>query len=58
MQVTDKRGRTWELFHDISYYGMYCVRFINDRKFNSQTSFHFITKNEAEIFIKLLEKSS
>ena len=56
MQVTDKRGRTWELFHDISYYGMYCVRFINDRKFNSQTSFHFMTKNEAEIFIKLLEK--
>lgn len=49
----DKRGRTWELFIDPCYWEMTCVRLMDDRDFNSPTSFHFMTLKEAEQFKKI-----
>ena len=53
----DKRGREWEMFVDVSYYYMYCVRVKEDRDFNSSTSFHFNTEKEAQEFLSLVIKS-
>ena len=54
----DKRGRNWECFVDVSYYDMVCVRWKEDKTFNSQSSFHFSTSNEAGLFIMLLMEAS
>lgn len=55
--VEDKRGRTWEMFCDISYFDMWCVRVAADRDFNSPTSFHFTTRKKAEKFLHLVQES-
>ena len=47
----------FELFQDISYYHMFCVRLITDRDFNSKTSFHFAKQETAEQFLKLIESA-
>ena len=54
-EFTDRRGRTWEIFTDLSYYDMVCVRAKHDRDFNSPTSFHFATRDQAEAFARLVE---
>ena len=54
----DKRGRGWEWFIDVGYFHMICVRTQDDRSFNSDTSFHFATTNQASQFVELLKISS
>ena len=56
--VKDKRGREWEIFIDLCYFDMTCVRWVGDRDFDSQLSFHFNTLREGKEFLKLIEKSS
>ena len=48
MKFIDKRGREWEVFVDLSYFDCICVRLAKDRDFNSNTSFHFDTQQQAE----------
>lgn len=50
----DGRQRDWELFSDESYYGLYCVRCLTDKSFNSETSFHFMHLADAEEFKRLV----
>ena len=47
----------FELFCDESYYDMWCVRNVDDKRFNSPTSFHFVKKEDAEKFKELIEKA-
>ena len=54
----DKRGREWEAFVDVSYLGCVCVRLKSDRDFNSPTSFHFVTQEQAKQFVELIKVSS
>lgn len=54
----DKRGRTWECFIDQGYWEMTCVRWKEDKSFDSHTSFHFNTSKEALEFCELLKRSS
>lgn len=55
----DKRGRTWEIFCDACYFDFYCVRCLNaGKKFDSQMSFHFDFREDAEKFAELIGKSS
>lgn len=58
MKFTDKRGREWEVFADLSYYDCVCVRLAQDRSFNSNTSFHFDTQQQADHFVELLKIAS
>ena len=58
MTFRDKRKREWEMFLDSSYYDMFCVRCLSFSKdFNSQLSFHFVLKRDAETFAELLKKA-
>ena len=41
----------YELFYDEGYYGFWCVRNVNDKRFNSPMSFHFSKKEDAETFV-------
>lgn len=52
MKFTDKCGREWEVFVDHCYFDSVCVRIANDRDFNSNTSFHFATQQQADKFVK------
>lgn len=45
----------YEMFNDVGYYGLWCVRNINDKRFSSPTSFHFDKKEDAEEFKRLIE---
>lgn len=56
-EFKDGGGRKWEIFTDMSYYDMICVRMKNDRKFNSPTSFHFGKREDVEAFVELLKKA-
>lgn len=56
-KFTDKRGREWETFVDRSYFDCICVRLACDRDFNSQTSFHFNTYEQAKKFVELLKEA-
>lgn len=55
MKFTDKRGREWEVFLDLSYFDCVCARLAQDRSFNSNTSFHFDTQQQADQFVELLK---
>ena len=55
--MTEVNKPKYELFFDNGYYGMWCVRNIDDRRFSSPTSFHFVNKEDAELFKKLIEKA-
>jgi len=57
ISIKDRRRRTWEMFCDLSYFDMWCVRVAADRGFNSPTSFYFTTKSKAEEFLKLIQES-
>ena len=51
----DKRQRRWELFVDLSYYDMICVRCLDAGKsFHSEMSWHFPTTERAEMFMSLV----
>lgn len=54
----DKRGRVWEKFRDDAYFGFWCVRWAENREFNSHTSFHFMSEEMAEAFVRLIKESS
>jgi hypothetical protein len=43
----------FEIFNDIGYYGMWCVRFAKDRRFCSPMSFHFVKEEDAREFLRL-----
>lgn len=58
MKFTDERGREWEVFIDRSYFDCVCVRLAQDRSFNSNTSFHFTTQQQAEQFVELLKQAN
>ena len=58
MNFTDKRGREWEMFTDRSYFDYFCVRLASDRDFNSDTSFHFNTIEQAQQFVELLKQAN
>ena len=58
MNFTDKRGREWEMFIDRSYFDCVCVRLASDRDFNSDTSFHFNTIEQAQQFVELLKQAN
>ena len=58
MNFTDKRGREWEMFTDRSYFDCICVRLAKDRDFNSDTSFHFNTIEQAHQFVELLKQAN
>ena len=58
MEFTDKRNRVWEVFVDYCYYDCVCVRLKADRDFNSNTSFHFDTQQQADKFVELLKIAS
>lgn len=45
----------YEMFLDMSYYDMWCVRCLSDRRFDSPLSFHFMKKEDAEEFKRLIE---
>lgn len=45
----------YELFNDESYYNLFCVRNINDKRFESSTSFHFEKYEDAVEFKRLIE---
>lgn len=51
------KKRTYELFIDDSYYGMWCVRDTDDKDFNSRTSWHFANKDDACNLLTLLNKA-
>ena len=51
----DKRQRRWELFVDICYFDMACVRCLDsDKSFHSEMSWHFTTMQKAEDFMSLV----
>ena len=54
----DKRGREWETFVDMFCFDCICVRLKSDRDFNSPTSFHFMTQEQAMQFVELIKVSS
>ena len=58
MKFTDNRGREWEMFTDRSYFDCICVRLVSDRDFNSNTSFHFNTIEQAQQFVELLKQAN
>ena len=58
IEFKDKRGREWETFVDLSYFDYICVRLKSDRDFNSPTSFHFVTQEQAKQFVELLKQSN
>ena len=55
MEFIDKSNRVWEVFVDRCYFDCVCVRLKADRDFNSNTSFHFNTQQQAEQFVELLK---
>ena len=55
MKFIDKRNRVWEVFVDRCYFDRVCVRLKADRDFNSNTSFHFDTQQQADQFVELLK---
>lgn len=49
--------KTYEIFLDASYYDMWCVRSVEDRRFDSPFSFHFVKYTDAILFKELIEKA-
>lgn len=47
----------WEYFVDESYYGMYAVRPVGDKNFNSPRLFHFADEEDAIKCVELMEKA-
>ena len=47
--------REYVFFLDHSYYDMWCIRDKNDQSFVSPLSFHFVKKEDAENFFRLIK---
>lgn len=47
----------WEVFHDPSYYGMWAVRPVGDRSFDSTFLFHFAAEADARVFVALIARA-
>lgn len=45
----------YELFQDTTYFDVWCVRSKDDKRFESPMSFHFVKREDAEEFKKLIE---
>lgn len=58
MKFKDKYGREWEVFVDRCFFDSICVRLAQDRSFNSNTSFHFDTQQQADQFVELLKQAN
>lgn len=41
----------WEMFLDLSYFDLWCVRPVGDRDFNSPNSHHFVKRGDAQKFL-------
>jgi len=50
-------NKLWEYFPDPSYYGMWAVRPVGDKDFNSPWLFHFIIERDAAECCKVLSKA-
>ena len=48
-------SEAFEIFHDKSFYDMFCVRLSADRDFYSKTLFHFNLETDAQEFLRLLK---
>lgn len=48
---------SYVMFFDEAYFGMWCVRNTDDKRFDSPTSFHFDKREDAERFKELIEKA-
>lgn len=48
----DTQKQKWEYFQDVSYYDLWAVRPVGERKFGA--SFHLNNKEEAEFLAQLL----
>ena len=44
----------YEIFCDESYFSMWCVRLIKDKRFDSPKSFHFQREQDAREFLRLI----
>ena len=56
--AVDKRGRTWEMFRDVSMYDMWCVRCVDvPCEFDSHMSFHFDRLLRAEVFLDCVKEA-
>jgi hypothetical protein len=47
----------WEIFMDDVLYGMWAVRPVGDKDFNSPRLFHFVKEQDAKQFKELAEKA-
>lgn len=48
----------YEMFCDEGYYHLWCVRSLDDKRFNSPMSFHFTYEKDAIEFKRLIEISA
>ena len=48
----------WEIFNDSGFFGMWAVRPVGDRDFDSPRCFHFVYEADAVEFKRLLDISS
>ena len=55
--MNEDKQQDWEIYEDHGYYGLWAVRYIKDKSFNSPRLFHFKSKSDALEFQKLLTKS-
>lgn len=58
MATRIKFKENWEMFADPSFYEMWAVRPKNDRTFDSPRLFHFTEKDDAKMFLELVNKSN
>jgi hypothetical protein len=52
---TDNSDRVWVWFVDNSYQQLICIRLKDDENFDSESLFHFQTKNQTFRFIELIK---
>jgi hypothetical protein len=50
-------GVEWEMYQDEAYYGMWAVRPVQDRAFESPRLFHFADHADALGFLSLVRRS-
>ena len=58
MKKPNSHRVAWEVFPDPAFFGMFCVKPVGDRDFNSPRSFHFVESKDAVEFKRLLDISS
>lgn len=58
MTKKSKHRVEWEVFSDASYFGLWAVRPVGDKDFDSPRLFHFVEQTDANEFKRLLDISS